>query len=118
MLTLKSGIKLLNPSRFKTKTYRSKMYLRFIRNQPCLNCGFSGQPCQAHHEGLGKRGLGIKPPDTQAVPLCRDCHVLRHQKGVDSFWRQKDIKLAIIGYLTLYLQNSWTRIVGQKYGGV
>jgi hypothetical protein len=93
----------------KQKTYRSKDYLQFIRRQPCLNCGSDYcQGCHAHHEGLGKRGLSIKPPDTQAVPLCPDCHAMRHQKGSETFWQKRDIKLAIIGYLTLYLQNERT----------
>lgn len=89
--------------RLRPKTFRSESYKQFIRKQPCLNCGAQGN--HAHHEGLGNRGIAIKPPDTQTVPLCPDCHALRHQKGADSFWQKRDVKLAIIGYLTLYLQG-------------
>lgn len=64
-------------------TKRSKQYLDFIRKQPCLVCGVN--PSQAHHESLTGRGVGIKCSDFETIPLCPDCHRLRHTLGKASF---------------------------------
>ena len=81
--------------------FRSQRYRQWITRQPCLKCGFG--PCQAAHEALGERGVGIKAPDTQCVPLCVLCHALEHQLGVESFWSNVDLKMEIIRLVTRYL---------------
>jgi hypothetical protein len=51
---------------------KSKKYLNFIKGRPCIFCGRPGEP---HHVRIdGNHGVGIKPPDYDTVPLCRDCH--------------------------------------------
>ncbi len=53
----------------------SDAYLAWVRRQPCLGCG--REPAgEAHH--TGRHGIGQKPPDGQAVPLCAECHMALH----------------------------------------
>jgi len=55
---------------------RALRYLEWIRTLPCCVCGLSGQS-EAHHEppkGMGGGHSG----DFDAVPLCVECHRIRH----------------------------------------
>jgi hypothetical protein len=84
----------------KSKTFRSPKYLDFIRSKPCLMCG-SPAPSDPHHERLGEGGMGLKAPDTHALPLCRECHGRRHiGTGFVGFI---DIRRVIVDYLTEYI---------------
>ncbi len=82
--------------------YRSESYLAFIRTKPCLVCG---RRSVAHHEKLKQGGMGIKPPDNQAVPLCVECHEDQEHEGSPVFWdrRNIDVKMQIIKFNTEYL---------------
>lgn len=75
----------------KPHTFRSKKYLRFVRQHPCCNCGHLIQ-IEAHHVRFdGNAGTSLKPPDVHTIPLCNDgpehqCHALTQQfkeGGVD-----------------------------------
>lgn len=70
-------------------------YLAQVRQLPCLKCG--DQPCgEAAHvrfasAAFGKRsGMGKKPSDSDAVPLCPACHRLdrdaQHNRNERDFW--------------------------------
>ena len=83
------------------KAFRSRPYRAWIARQPCLRCGHG--PCQAAHVDLGRRGVGLKAPDTHCVPLCGLCHPLEHQLGVESFWGNVNVKMEIIKLITWYL---------------
>ena len=86
----------------KPRTFRSKRYLAYIRQQSCLACG--NPRTVPHHEGLGKAGKGIKAPDSHALPLCHMCHMRRHQHGADRIWGHKDdAKQEIVHYLKQYI---------------
>lgn len=89
-------------SYFKQKTTRSEGYKKFIRSQRCLVCG--SVDSQHHHEPLNGRGIGLKGPDDEALPLCHKCHTERHQKGRKSFYSEHRINwyLAVIKYQKLY----------------
>ena len=87
----------------KEKTYRSEKYKAFIRKQPCLICEYPVS--EHHHETLnGKKGVAIKGPDNEALPLCYRCHTERHIKGRDTFYRehQKDWRKMVEYYQYLY----------------
>lgn len=70
-----------------------------------------------HHErAFGGGGTALKPPDSHAVPLDHDCHLLRDRFkgpvffydgiGEDSFYPlDVDVKMKIIGYLTEFLME-------------
>jgi len=60
----------------KQKTYRSKKYLAWLREQPSV---ISGQPGEVHHiigEGMG--GMGTKASDLLAFSLTRIEHTALH----------------------------------------
>jgi len=57
----------------KPKTWRSARYREFVSMHPCMKC-YSNPPNDGHHYSLGDRGMGIKVPDSQIIPLCRICH--------------------------------------------
>lgn len=75
---------------------RDEGYLKLIRQLPCLKCGVV--PCgEAAHVRMGSgfhrkssAGMGRKPPDSYALPLCRDCHLTDpdslHKVGEALFW--------------------------------
>ena len=67
-------------------------HLEFIRSLPCLTCG-KFPPCQAAHIRCGTDGgIGLKPSDRYAVPLCSACHARQHQLGERSFWQSVGIE--------------------------
>lgn len=88
------------------KTFRSERYLQWVRKQPCAICGIRAG--QAHHEPLGENFVGGKPPDTHALPMCAECHELRHQHGVQWASKQRDLKIEIIRMITRYLSYGFT----------
>jgi len=62
-------------------------YRAWLRTQPCSNCWFPAPSIVAHQRILGGGGIGIKPPDSDALPLCHHCHALEHA-GAVTFWNQ------------------------------
>lgn len=85
--------------------WESKKYTEFIVEKPCLRCGAYG-PSDPHHEDhdINNSGMGMKPPGTQRVPLCFQCHrVDRANMGPEEFWDGIDYKKAMINYITEYL---------------
>ena len=54
--------------------WRSKAYLDYIRGLPCAICGGEAEP---HHWRKGAlAGVGLKPDDCFAIPLCAEHHTL------------------------------------------
>lgn len=80
-------------------TGRDVSYLAMVRQCPCLKCGM--EPSEAAHvrmasAAFGKTsGLGKKPEDRFALPLCAYCHRLardaQHQRSELSFWGELGI---------------------------
>jgi hypothetical protein len=83
--------------------YRSKAYLKWVRDNPCALCPAAA--AQAHHEPLGENYVGGKPPDSHAIPLCSKCHGERHQYGPVWINKQLDVKKLIIKLLTRYVRE-------------
>lgn len=93
-------LKRQSPRAFKTKVCvareRNERYLALVRQCPCLKCGLD--PCGiAAHVRLGSaaygkknHGMGSKPDDRWAVPLCQSCHTddaeSQHRIGERAFW--------------------------------
>jgi DNA recombination protein Rad52 len=70
---------------------RNKEHLRAVAKEACLVC--RRRPSQAHHlKYLQPRGLGLKPSDEFAVPLCRLHHRALHDAGDEqAWWRQQKV---------------------------
>ena len=76
-------------------------YLAFIRRQPCCVCGKPG-PSQAAHVRAGyleagwrSTGLGEKPDDRRALPLCAFDHLdgpdAQHRGGERAWWEARGL---------------------------
>lgn len=70
-------------------------YLNWLRKKPCCVCG-KPAPSDACHirfasEAYGKRpvGLGEKPDDKWAIPMCRECHMSQHSCNEREWWRER-----------------------------
>lgn len=74
------GFTKIMASNFKSKPYRNKKYLAYVRDLPCVVTGVVG--CDAHHLiGHGQGGMGTKASDLYAFPLTREQHTLLHHMG-------------------------------------
>lgn len=76
-------------------------YLDFIREQPCTICGNLNS--HAHHwRTVSNSGIGLKPPDLEAIPLCYDHHTGPqgiHNLGVQT-WADRFLSIKLpTGYL-------------------
>lgn len=92
------------PRPHKTDAGRDPAYLALVRDLPCLHCGM--EPSEAAHvrmasAAFGKAsGLGKKPDDRWALPLCSADHRLlatsQHQRGEQQFWADLGISPLIV----------------------
>src|ERR1700758_35927 len=70
----------------KPNLYRRLQHLAFVRQLPCVACG-KAAPSEAAHVRTGTDGgVGVKPGDRHAVPLCTVCHAKQHRIGELTFW--------------------------------
>ncbi len=96
------GINLMPAPRIPRTGHRSKpkpslrrraQHLAFVRLLTCVACGC--RPLlgiQAAHVRSGTDGgIGMKPSDRYAVPLCTGCHGDQHRVGELSFWAELGI---------------------------
>jgi hypothetical protein len=61
-------------------------HLAFVRQLPCVACG-KAAPSEAAHVRTGTDGgVGVRPGDRYAVPLCASCHAKQHRIGELTFW--------------------------------
>jgi hypothetical protein len=72
--------------KFKPDLRRRAQHLAFVRQLPCVACG-KAAPSEAAHVRTGTDGgVGVKPGDRYAVPLCTVCHAKQHRIGELTFW--------------------------------
>jgi hypothetical protein len=70
----------------KPSLRRRVQHLGFVRQLPCVACG-KAAPSEAAHVRTGTdSGVGMKPGDRYAVPLCAACHAKQHRIGELTFW--------------------------------
>ena len=65
------------------KPVRDPAYLAFIRSLPCAVCPRTPPRVEAAH--VGRRGLGQKCSDREAIPLCSLHHQEQHRIGLKQF---------------------------------
>lgn len=73
-------------------------HIRWIRQHYCAVKGMNGHECkgriEAHHVRLGTDGgVGLKPSDRWAVPLCVTAHRILHDEGQITFEKRWKIDL-------------------------
>lgn len=70
--------------------FRSQKHCGHIRQHACVVCDASA-PIEVAHLRLGSgAGMGQKPHDWQATPLCKSCHAKQHLIGEETFWREAE----------------------------
>lgn len=72
-------------------------HLEWVRSLPCVICG-DNTATEAAHVRFGdaraakpQTGMGIRPDDRWAVPLCGRHHRNQHSKGERRFWQDMGI---------------------------
>ena len=78
---------------------RDNMHLAAVRRLPCLSCNRDPGGVAAHVRmsapGKPNAGVGCKPDDWWALPLCDNCHTrgptAQHNVGEPTFWRRLGI---------------------------
>jgi len=73
-------------SKRKPDFHRRVQHLAFIRQLPCVACGKAAPSEPAHVRTGTDGGIGMKPGDRYAVPLCTACHAKQHRVGELTFW--------------------------------
>ena len=58
----------------KPNLHRRVQHLAFVRQLPCVACGKAAPSDAAHVRTGTDGGVGMKPGDRYAVPLCVACH--------------------------------------------
>lgn len=70
-------------------------HLEDVRQCPCLKCGIDPAGEAAHirmtRDGKPITGMGAKPDDKYALPLCHSDHMEQHRVGELAFWREVGI---------------------------
>jgi hypothetical protein len=61
-------------------------HLSFVRQLSCVACGKAAPSDAAHVRTGTDGGVGNKPGDRYAVPLCTACHAKQHWIGELAFW--------------------------------
>jgi hypothetical protein len=70
----------------KPNLRRRVQHLAFVRQLPCVACGKAAPSDAAHVRTGTDGGVGRKPGDRYAVPLCTGCHAKQHRVGELTFW--------------------------------
>ena len=72
---------------------RNEAYLQWLRTQPCCICG-DNTSVEAAHLRMGsinddkrETGMGEKPSDKWALPLCGHHHRMQHSMREATFWQ-------------------------------
>ena len=69
----------------------------FLRRHQCCVPGCTFLPIEvAHVRSAGNSGVGLRPGDWSAVPLCHDHHREQHQIGLPAFEARYGIDLAAL----------------------
>lgn len=90
----RDGKKRAKPGKTTTRIVSGK-HLALVRRCPCLGCDNDPARVAAHLRmtvaGKSMAGVGAKPDDRYALPLCAACHTdgpkAQHFIGEPAFWR-------------------------------
>lgn len=86
----------------------SKKYIEFIKTKPCTACYKTPvDPDHLTSVGMGQNRKRARIEDFTCIPMCRKCHIERHQIGNERFQKKHNIDLwrdafqYFLEYLTL-----------------
>jgi hypothetical protein len=71
---------------------RFPAHLAWIRSLPCTIAGCNGHAEAAHVRQASGGGMGLKPDDRFALPLCHRHHAYQHRVGHAAFDREYGIE--------------------------
>ena len=95
----------------KVKILRDRKYLDSFNGAVCYACGTcDGTIVPAHIRHGFSGGMGLKPDDNLALPLCFKCHAHQHDVGELAFWAGKypsDLRLPLIQVLKDKARRRW-----------
>lgn len=96
----------------KQPRQKNEAHLAYIRQLPCVVCGNNIETEAAHvryqelRAGKQMPGLGRKPDDAWAVPLCSQHHRDQHTMDERKFWRVAGIDpLPVAAFLWIATGN-------------
>jgi hypothetical protein len=100
----------------KLRSWRSKKYQDYVRDQPCLKCdqpSIPGERNTFHHVRLPglAGGQSCKPSDLQGVSLCPVCHE-RYQNNLTALLLDLDWDIATLAIHMLRQLNDF--LAGEK----
>lgn len=73
----------------RASRWKSQAHLTFVRSFHCAMPLCDDAPIEAAHVRIGSgAGMGQKPDDWRAVPLCKQHHQSQHSIGESTFWRK------------------------------
>jgi hypothetical protein len=82
-------------------------YIIWQKKRGRVRCG--RRPADhAHHESVtGSKGTATKPPDTETLPLCSDCHLARDGKDMtkEKFYPYQPPEVLMLMQLNEYLHE-------------
>lgn len=71
----------------KLNLIRDRKYLDWVRQQPCVITGKTGEDIDPSHIRYGVYAAAMKPCDSLVVPLSNELHQLSHRgNGEVAFW--------------------------------
>jgi hypothetical protein len=73
----------------KQPIIRDKKHLKFLSKLPCVVCGKEGRTQAAHIRSGSQAGMGRKPSDSRAIPLCVECHTDQHKHNEKAWWDKR-----------------------------
>lgn len=85
------------------KRQHNEKHLDFVRSLPCIVCGDNTSTEAAHVRYADPRaakrptGMGEKPDDAFAVPMCGRCHREQHGGKERTFWASLGIDPVFVG---------------------
>lgn len=93
----------------KPKTKKDAKLLILLREMPCVKCGQPG-PSEVDH--IKTVGSGGEDDINNCWPMCRGCHVEKHQLGLTRLVEQNyHLKRVLLlrGWSFDQLKNKWVR---------
>jgi len=99
----------------RSTRWRSQAHCSFLRSHHCSIAGCMDMPIEVAHVRMGSgAGIGEKPSDHRAVPLCSAHHRRQHEIGERTFWAGIDLDGLIEAFCKASPKAAEIRIAKQE----